>query len=230
MKRVFSAIGVLLLCAVPAMAHHGKDFLIVESFELPHPHDIYFVSSELFSHREDGTFISTEPSLLFGLTHRVAGEVHVHIEKEPGQSLRYEAIAPAVHIQLTPEESKAAWKFALAAEYEIARHTDENNFAARLIAARDMGKGMLVVNIGGEHSRAEGTQATYAVGFRPALDVRVGWGIEAQGHIEHGQQHEVLVGIYAQPGERLTFKAGAGMGLGDGKRSALVRTGIVWRF
>src|SRR5437762_11879656 len=122
MKRVFCVVAVLLLYAVPAMAHHGKDFLVVESFELPHPHDIYFVSSELFSHRDDGTFISTEPSILFGLTHRIAGEVHVHIEKEPGDSFRYEAIAPAVHIQLTPEDSNAPRKFALDAEYEIARH------------------------------------------------------------------------------------------------------------
>jgi hypothetical protein len=175
MKRLFSVVGLLLLGSATAMAHHGKDFLIVESFELPHPHDLYFVSSELFTHREDGTFVSTEPSLLAGLTHRVAGEVHVHIEKQPGDSLRYQAIAPAVHIQLTPEDSKAAWKFAAAAEYEIARHTDENNFAARLIAARDVGEGMLVVNIGGEHSRAFGTQAAYAVGFRPTLDIRIGW-------------------------------------------------------
>ena len=230
MKRMFSAAGVLLLCAIPAMAHHGKDFLIVESFELPHPHDLYFVSSELFSHREDGTFVSTEPSLLFGLTHRLAGEVHVHVEKEPGESLRYEAIAPAVHFQLTPDDSKSPWKFAVAAEYEIARHGDENNLAARLIAAREMGEGMFVLNIGGEHSRAAGTQAAYAVGFRPALDVSVGWGIEAQGHIERGEQHEVIIGIYTQPAERFTFKAAVGVGVGGGKPSPLVRTGIVWRF
>jgi hypothetical protein len=230
MKRVFSAIGMLLLCAVPAMAHHGKDFLIVESFELPHPHDIYLVSSELFSHRDDGTFISTEPSLLFGLTHRVAGEVHVHIAKEPGESLRYEAIAPAVHIQLTPEDSKAAWKFALAAEYEIARHTDENNFAARLIAAHDMGEGAMIINVGGDHSKAEGTHASYAIGFRPAMEARVSWGIEAQGRMERGDEHELILGLYTQPNERFTFKAGAGVGLGNGKPSAVVRTGVVWHF
>ena len=230
MKRVFSAIGVLLLCAVPAKAHHGKDFLIVESFELPHPHDIYFVSSELFLHRDDGTFISTEPSLLFGLTHRVAGEVHVHIAKEPGESLRYEAIAPALHIQLTPEDSKAAWKFALAAEYEIARHTDENNFTARLVAAHDIGEGLMIINVGGDHSKAEGTHASYAVGFRPAMEALVTWGIEAQGHIERGEEHEVILGLYTQPNERFTFKAGAGVGLGNGKPSATVRTGVVWHF
>src|SRR5712691_5141463 len=91
--------------------------------------------------RTKETFTSSRPkcfrtSLLFGLGHRFAGEVHVHIERLPGESLNYEAIAPAAHFQLTPPESEAPWKFAVAAEYELARHSDENSFAARLIAAR----------------------------------------------------------------------------------------------
>ena len=62
------------------------------------------------------------------------------------------------------------------------------------------------------------------------LDVRVGWGIEAQGNIERSQQHEVLIGIYTQPSERFTFKAGAGLGLGNGKPAPEIRTGVVWHF
>jgi hypothetical protein len=229
-KRALSVLCLLLFRAMPLLAHHGKDFLIVESYELPHPHDFYFVSSELLSNGDHETFFSTEPSLLFGLTHRIAGEVHMHIEKEPGESLRYQAIAPAVHIQLTPSESQASWKFAMAAEYEIARHRDENAAAARFIAARTFGDGMLVINLGGDHSPANGTHAGYAVGFRPALESALGWGIEAQGELEHGQQHELLLGIYAQPNDRFTFKAGIGVGLGNGKPAAELRTGVVWQF
>jgi hypothetical protein len=220
----------LLLCAMPVFAHHGKDFLIVESYELPHKRDLFFVSSEMFSRVDGETTFTTEPSLLFGLGHRFAGEVHVHIERLPGESLNYEAIAPALHYQLTPPESEAPWKFAVAAEYELARHSDENSLAARLIAARQFGEGQLVLNIGGDHSRAEGTHAGYAVGFRPAMEARVSWGIEAQGHLERGDEQQVILGLYTQPNERFTFKAGAGVGLGNGKPSAVVRTGIVWHF
>ncbi len=230
MKRVIPAITLLLLHAAALYAHHGKDFLIVESYELPHPRDVYFVSSELLSHGEEGSFFSTEPSILFGLTHRVAGEVHMHAEKQPGESLRYEAIAPAVHIQLTPPDSSAAWKFGAAAEYELARRSEENAFAARLIAARAFGDAMLIINVGGDHSRAEGTHAGYAIGFRPSLESAFGWGLEAQGRLEHGQQHELLLGIYTQPSERLTFKAGIGVGLGVGKPVPEIRTGVVRHF
>ncbi len=218
MRRALYAIT-LFLCAAPAMAHHGKDFLIVESYELPHPREIYFVSSEMFSRVDGANTFTSEPSLLFGLAHRFAGEVHVHLVREPGQSLHYEAAAPAVHFQL---KSSSRWKFAVAAEYEIARHSAEDSFDARLVAARSIGEGQLVINVG--------THAGYAVGFRPQMDAHTAWGIEAQGRLERGEEHQLILGLYSQPYERLTFKAGAGVGLGNGKPSAVVRTGVVWHF
>ena len=136
MKRAIYAIGVSLMCALPAAAHHGRDFLMVEAYELPHPHTVYFVSSEMFSHASDGTTFTTEPSLLFGVTERFAGEVHLHVARVPGESLRYEAVAPAIHFQLTPPEASHLWRFAAAAEYELARHSDENSLGARLCLAR----------------------------------------------------------------------------------------------
>jgi hypothetical protein len=230
LKRLFSVTALLFLCSAPSFAHHGKDFLIVESYELPHRGDVYFVSSEMFSRANGETTFTTEPSLLFGLGHRFAGEVHVHIQRLPGESLNYQAIAPAIHYQLTPPESEAPWKLAVAAEYELARHSDENSLAARLIAAHPLGEGQVVINIGGDHSTREGTHASYAVGFRPAMEARVSWGIEAQGRFERGDQHQLILGLYTQPNERFTFKAGAGAGLGSGKPSAVFRTGVVWHF
>lgn len=230
MKRALCAAVLSLACAMPAAAHHGKDFLLVEAYELPHPTTVYFVSSEMLSHSTEGSTFTTEPSLLFGLTERFAGEVHAHVERLPGESLQYEAIAPALHFQLTPPESSAVWKFATSAEYEIARHSDDNSLSARLIAARTVGEGMMVVNVGGDHSRAEGTHADYAIGFRPEIEAHTSWGIEAEGRLAHGEEQQIIFGVYTQPNERFTFKAGAGVGLGNGKAAAVLRTGIVWRF
>jgi hypothetical protein len=229
LKRALFA-AAALLCALPAAAHHGKDFLVVEAYELPHPSDVYFVSSEMFSHAKDANTFATEPSLLFGVSRRFAGEVHVHLERPPGESLRYESVAPALHFQLTPPESERLWRFAAAAEYEIARHHDDNVLAARLIAARAIGEGQLVANAGADHSTSEGTHAFYAIGFRPELEAKTSWGIEAQGRLAHGERHELLFGIYTQPHERFTFKAGAGVGLGNGRPSGVLRTGVVWHF
>ena len=90
MVRIALAAALALTCAVPAFAHHGKDFLMIEGPELPDPKSVYFVSSEMFSRA-----ITTEPSIFFGITDRLAGQLHVHFERPEGESLHYRAIAPA---------------------------------------------------------------------------------------------------------------------------------------
>lgn len=209
MKKILCAIALAMACAMPAAAHHGKDFLIVEGYELPHPHTIYFVTSEMFARH---TF-TDEPSLFFGFSDRWAGEVHVHVSRDG-----YEAIAPAVHVQFGALEK---WSFAGSAEYEFARHSEDNAFAARVVAARAIGEGSLVINVG--------NRGAYAIGYRPDMEAHTSWGIEA-GREERGEDHEVLFGIYTQPTERFTFKAGVGAGFGNGRTTLVVRTGLVWRF
>ena len=208
MKRALCALA--LMCAVPASAHHGKDFLLAESAELPHPRTMFFVSSERFSNSE----FTSEPSLLFGITENFAGEVHVHFTRDG-----YDAVAPTIHAQLP---ALGAWNFAASAEYEIARHHEDNAFHALLIAARPIGDGQIVIN--------GGTDAAYAIGYRPDMEKHTSWGIEAQGQLRHGEEHQLIFGLYMQPTERFTIKAGAGAILGTGKPGAVLRTGIVWHF
>jgi len=210
LKRVVYALALSLAFAAPAAAHHGKDFLLAESAELPHPKTMFFVSSERFSNSE----FTSEPSLLFGITPNFAGEVHVHFTRDG-----YQAVAPAIHVQLP---SLAAWNFGASAEYEIAREHEDNAFHALLIAARPIGEGQIVINAG--------TDAAYAVGYRPDMESHTSWGIEAQGQLRHGEEHQLIFGLYTQPMERLTIKVGAGAILGTGKPGAVLRTGIVWSF
>lgn len=184
----------------------------------------------MFFRGEGETAFTDEPSLFFGFAPRFAGEVHVHLNKSPGEHFTYEAVAPAMHFQITPPDKAALWQLAAAAEYEIARHSDDNNLAVRLIAAHTFGEGSLTLNAIGERSRAEGTHAGYAAGFRPDMEAQVSWGIEAQGRVKRDEQQELLFGVYTQPATRLTVKMGAGVGYGVGKPAVIVRTGFVWHF
>lgn len=227
MHRV-ARIGVaLLLLATPLFAHHGKDFLLVESFELPHPQSLFAVSAEEFLFGRGATEFRDEPSLLVGLTRNVAGEVHVHLEKLPGERATFEAIAPAIHIRLL---DVGRLHTGLSAEYEIGLHGNGNVPSVRLILGHSVGEGAIVGNIGVEKNHEEGTRAIYAIGYRPDLEAATSWGIEAQGALRHSEEHEVIVAGYRQMNDRLTVKAGIGTAAGTGKARVLVRTGVVWRF
>jgi hypothetical protein len=226
--KLIPRIGIFLfLLAPPLFAHHGKDFLLIESYELPHPKTLYAVSAEEVLFGRGAVTFRDEPSLLLGLTDRVAAEVHAHIEKEPGHSARVAAIAPAVHVSLVDSDALHA---GVSAEYEIGRHGNGNAAAVRLILGRSIGEGAVVGNIGLEHAHGSSMRAIYAVGYRPDMEGRQSWGIEAQGALRHGEQHEAIVAGYGQINDRLTFKAGLGAALGTGKPLALIRTGVVWRF
>lgn len=94
-----------LVEATPARAHHGKDFLLVETYEIPHPRQAYFISSQDLVREEGLDHLSASPGVLVGVGHPLAFELHAHIEKAPDEGWRYEAIARAIRLQLTPEES-----------------------------------------------------------------------------------------------------------------------------
>jgi hypothetical protein len=226
MKLAVRTTLLLLAFAAPAFAHHGKDFLLVESYELPHPKALYAVSAEELMFGREAAF-RDEPSLLFGLTDRVAAEVHAHLEKSPGENLNVEAIAPAIHIRLLDSRG---FHVGLSAEYEIALQGNGNAAALRLIIGRSVREGAVVGNIGLDRAEGEGTRAIYAIGYRPDMEGTTSWGIEAQGALRHGEQHEAIVAGYHQISERLTLKGGAGIAFGAGKPLALIRTGVVWRF
>ena len=68
----------------------------------------------------------------------------------------------------------------------------------RFIAARAISNGQIVVNVGVDDRRP-----AYAIGFRPQMEAQTAWGIEAQGRFERGDEHQLILGIYTQPTDRL---------------------------
>ncbi len=117
----------LILSAIPAFAHHGKDFLLLQSADVPHPHSLFFISVDTFNRGNDGVRYEGEPALLYGVTERIAAELHAHIAKEGGDALRVEAISPSVHFQFPQPSGPTSWRFGLNAEYELSRNTEEED-------------------------------------------------------------------------------------------------------
>ena len=214
-----------------AAAHHGKDFLIVESYEVPHPGDVYFVSSAAIFHDGSSTTVEVEPSLLIGVVPRVAFELHSHVSREPHETLTYEATAPSIHIQLTPPHSRFPLHFGLSAEYEFAaRASAQDRIEARLVVESSFGRSRVAANLVGEHERAGDSALGYAVGYRYEFSERAAFGVEAQGPFTNSNAHEVLAAVYGEPSERITLKVGVGTELGHGGTAFVTRGGVVLRF
>lgn len=225
-RSIYACLFFAVTFAVPAFAHHGRDFLIVETAEIPEPREFFFFSShDLFVRHGDHT-IEIEPALLGGISERFALEIHSHIARESGDDFRYKATAPALRVVLTPPESSSSWRAALSAEYEIAHGEEANRAEARLILTRAVGDANLVLNLIGERQAGD-NKAGYAIGFRPSLTSRLSWGLEGEGRFEQHSTHEILFGIYGQPSERITLKMGLGAGVGQGSPVYTIRTAFV---
>lgn len=248
---LFAVIG---LGTFPAAAHHGRDFLLVGTYDLPHPGDLYLLADQGFAGGNGSDAFSASPSLIWGAAPRLALELHSHAGKTGGAGLRYESIAPAVHYQISPPGSRSPWKLGISAEYEFVRgeaaeraaaatrheghHHEEpagaeshggDRFATRLIVSHLRGASNLTVNlVAGWREGGRGTDFGYAVGYRPDVTRRVGWGLEAQGDFE-SDGHEALLGLYAEPDARTTLKFGLGTGLGENRSDMTARVGVVLR-
>ncbi|HEY6066266.1 MAG TPA: hypothetical protein VIY96_08935 [Thermoanaerobaculia bacterium] len=231
LRRAMSlAAFTLLFSAMPLFAHHGRDFLLLESPELPHPGAFYLVTSEHFFTTGGESEFEEEPAFLVGLSQSWAAEIHAHVAKVEGSSFHLEAVAPTIHYRVWGDET---WGVAVSAEYEIARHRDEaDTVVARGVVARAIGDGMLAFNVEWDREVRHGDSsfAAFALGYRPDLEARWSWGIEARGATHHAEPNEVVLGLYGNVADWLSVKAGAGTGFGSGRPDFVLRTGFVIRF
>jgi len=231
--RVLFAVSLLALFALfaaPAFAHHGKDFLLLESDELPHPHSLFFITSDAVTRAAGTTRYEGEPALLYGVSERIAAELHAHIAKAGSDNFRVEAISPSIHISFPGLSPATRWRFGLSAEYELARGEEEDTFETRLIAVRRLDTAAFGINLIGSRPQYGPATAGYAIGFRARPEDRVGWGVEAQGELVHRGSREALAGIYAELTPRLSMKIGAGSARGEDGTSAILRSSFVIHF
>ncbi len=218
----------------PAAAHHGKDFLLVESCELPRPREVYLFSSQTWLRARGETATEIEPAVLFGAARAVALEAHAHLNDEGTDGFAYRATAFAARAQLLPPDGAFPCGLGLAAEYEIARrqgHEDVegNRVESRLIVEEGPEKSRVAVNL--IVARPQGAAATmgYAGGWRRQVTEVLTLGIEAQGDLANAASHQAMIGVYCEPTTRFIAKIGVGRGIGPGSPDFGLWTGLVWR-
>ncbi|MGE5813880.1 MAG: hypothetical protein ACM36C_05285 [Acidobacteriota bacterium] len=235
-RTPLAAIAIVFAVGAGLDAHHGRDFLLARTAELPHPGQIFLVPRQDVIRQLPTTVIELEPSLMFGASERLALEIHSHIAREDETGFAYESIAPAVHVRLTPEES--VWGAGASVEYEISRGEGQSDrLETRLVASRQTGLSRLAINIFAGHGGTDeqtglarsGLDWNYAAGFRRRVSGKVDLGVEGQGEFSATGVHEVLAGLYSEPSGWVTINVGAGVGMGPDAPSLTVRTAVVFR-
>jgi len=211
---------------IAARAHHGLDFLLVQTAHLPTKGSGYAVarSDRISEHHDELEF---EPALLFGVTDWMTVELHGHYEKERGESSNYESVAPALHFRLTPRGQ--AFSFGLSAEYEIAHHSeDEDVSEVAAIFGYEASRWVATGNLLYEKPSGFSGELGYAAGFRHSVGQKHSVGVELLGSFESDGSSEMMVGYYGEFSERFSFNAGVGAGIDEGPDRA-ARLAFIWQ-
>lgn len=231
MRVRFSAAWALIAAAIfaptLARAHHGLDFLLVQTAHLPERDTGYALArTDFISEAHDE--VELEPAVLYGATDWMALELHAHYEKAEGESARYESVAPAVHLRFTPRAQAVA--VGLSAEYEFAHDSAEDDAVELVgVVGYETATWMATANLLYERPAGSSGELSYAAGVRRGFTQRHALGLEVLGSLESNGSSEALLGYYGTLSESFSINVGVGTGIDEGPDWA-ARTAFIWRF
>ena len=114
-------LALALACYIPtsAHAHHGMDFLTVQSYEVPSTLSAYLFADFEWERANGENEYGVEPGILLGLLPQTALELQTRFGQEAGSDWRYQSVTPSLLIQLTPPDSEFPIRVAVSAGYEF---------------------------------------------------------------------------------------------------------------
>lgn len=212
--RAFVASVAALALALPTWAHHGKDFLLTETDDMPLQGHVYAVVSSDTNIDTDGSRSNEiTPGALFAVADRVTLEPHFHVTRTADQGYHYDATALDMryNVGYLPHSEV---RLAVSAEVEKPKDNAENSDGlARIILVRTLPSALVAVNLTAGKEFTHDAQYTYGLGLgvlKP-LDNGDAAGIEVASRVPFRDGLEVLPGYYHRLNETATLKAGVGI-------------------
>ncbi len=215
MRKHFLFACLAIAGALPsvARAHHGLDFILVQTAHLPEKGSGY-VFGRVNRLESDESETEIAPAALWGVTNRIALETHAHFAKASGESFDYESVAGAAHFLLSPLSRELS--YGMSVEYAVGSGDHGDDFAVSGVVGCEHKRWAAAANL--MYERAEGSPPEwgYAAGIRRNLTPKHAIGVEAQGTFEERSNSELLVAYYGQLGDKFWLNAGLGKRIDEG--------------
>lgn len=230
-RRPFAALLLSAVVSSAAFAHHGKDFMLVATDDMPLPGHVYtLLSADTMIDKDGGRTTEITPGLLMGLGDRVSIEPHFHLSAPPGGSYRYDATAGEIRYRIGNLPG-SEWRAALSLEAEKPRDSEEHSDAlARVIVARTTPNTLVAVNLFGGKVLAPGGERNYGVAVGALAPLANGdrAGLELVANLPFDDGVELMPGYYHSKGP-MSIKLGVGAFFGRMKTSGTFHTAWIWR-
>ena len=228
-----SAVLIVFAACLPASAHHGRDFLLLETDDMPARGESYFVASVDTIRTADERATEITPGLVLRAGKRLAVEPHFHIAREAGESFRYAASALGVRLNLG-DIGHTGWRAAISGEVEVTRNraAEPSNGGFRLIAARTCPRALVAANAIVGHEFTAGGASDYALGLGALTPLSNGdqVGLESIISLPLHDGIEVLPSYSHRFGTRIQGKLGVGIFHARGYTSGTLHAQLVQRF
>ena len=125
MKLLSSLFAASLLGITSSFAHHGQDFILLEDYHIPSVGSGHLMTNFEWENGSDGDEFGFSPSLMFGVLSQVALSVETDFRNEVATDWEYASVTPAIHIQLSPPDSKSPFRFGISAGYQFGNLSSE---------------------------------------------------------------------------------------------------------
>ena len=226
-----------LMPARPARAHHGKDFLLTATDDMPlrgHPYALLSVDDTL-DRGGGGRGVEITSGFLVPVSERFSLEPHGHFARtDSGNGYRFAATAIG-GLYRVGYLGHSQWRLGGSLEYEQPRGEEHDNMQGRLLLVRNFSQSLVALNLVAARDLKSGGRTPLSViaGVLRPLSATDNLGLELSAPFPIADGVEVLPGLYhlfGGPAGRTSMKLGLGVFVSRNTTAGTFHTALIQRF
>lgn len=213
-------------------AHHGKDFVVTETTELPESGSLWILFSGDFGAEERFNNTHTQfeltPGILYGITDALAFEFHPHLAKEEDAGLTYEATG--FQLKYSPSFSfGSGFQTGFSVEFEKSHIKGHDDLVElNLILLKQYPNYKIALN--GGFIFEDKTQFIARIGIGKSINNSNALSIELLSKFGEENAIDIIPSWTFETAREITFRLGLGLSANEDRPSLSIRSMFVFTF